>query len=290
MSQRSSGPDRDRDDLHPPGASPEGDVLEERARSTLARPTGVGTTTTGAMTSSAAATDQEAERDASGHVDGRARTSRSEGPERRPEGHRASRSTERRNAARTVSGELVRAHRRGTGGFEAERGADREGRPPRPGRIVWRHETRERGCGSRPASSRISPERAPERAGPRRPSGGSGGGPAAGATSRKLHDAVVVADPQRGSPTTHLERPMGGSCPHAAPVADAQLVLAQERRTGWRETLGHGPRDTRVVGRPRDGRAAGVGPRRRGSARPASPPRRRRRLGRLDRRPRRRRQ
>ena len=79
---------------------------------------------------------------------------------------------------------------------------------------------------SRPSSSRISPERAPESAGPRRTTGGSGGGPASGPrrerTGRRRHR------PPTARPATSHRR--GWRPAHARPgllVADADRQLSR---------------------------------------------------------------
>ena len=185
---------------------------------------------------------------------------------------------------RTVSASSFGPHRRRPRRLEPERGPDRQraratagsgrraGRPA-PSRI-W----------SRPASSRISPDSAPVTAGPSRASGGSGGGPAAGATSRKL------TTPRRrrptGSPATSrrgLGRPGHAGAERA--VADADLVLAQERRTGRREAVGHGrriargPRPVGAGSRRRRQAGAGLVRRRRSAVGGAAVGGRRRRVG-----------
>ena len=76
-------------------------------------------------------------------------------------------------------------------------------------------------------------------AGPRRASGGSGGGPAAGATSRKLTTPSSSA-----TQTTASHQPSGASDGRPIPagsvsIADADVLLAKERRAGRRETVGH---------------------------------------------------
>ena len=157
-------------------------------------------------------------------------------------------STARRNAARTVSASSFVAHRRRPRRLEPEgrphgqraratAGSGRRAARSPPSRI-W----------SRPASSRISPDSAPATAGPRRPSGGSGGGPAAGATSRKLTTPSSSATHSDGS-----HQPSGASDGRAiparrTPVADPDLVLAQERRAGRRKAVGHAPQDSGRVG------------------------------------------
>ena len=101
---------------------------------------------------------------------------------------------------------------------------------------------------SRPASSRMKPESAPESAGPRRASGGSGGGPDAGATSRKLTTPVVVGDPHQRHPPAvwRLGRARHPGSERA--ISDADLVLAQVRRSGRWESIGHGRKSTRPSG------------------------------------------
>ncbi len=76
---------------------------------------------------------------------------------------------------------------------------------------------------SRPASSRISPESAPLTPGPRRASGGSGGGPAAGATSRKLTTPASSV-----TQTTASHQPSGASVGRLIPADRVRSV----RRTG----------------------------------------------------------
>ena len=98
---------------------------------------------------------------------------------------------------------------------------------------------------SRPASSRMKPESAPDKAGPRRASGGSGGGPRRRRDVAEADDAVVVGDPHQRHPPAVGRL---GRARHAGPeraLADADLVLAQERRTGRRESIGHGRKSTR---------------------------------------------
>ena len=169
--------------------------------------------------------------------------------------------------------ELVGAHRRGPRGLEAERGADRRARS-RHGRVGSSGGASvPRRSWSRPSSSRISPDSAPAIDGPRRASGGSGGGPAVGATSRKLTTPSssathTIASHQPSGAS--VGRDMPGAQP---PVADADLVLAQERRTGRGEAFGHarriagrGPGPVRRASRPRSSAAASAVVGRGGSA------------------------
>ena len=194
----------------------------------------------------------------------------------------------RRNAGQDGLGELVRAHRRGARRLEPEGRPDGQRDAPRPGRVVGRGDRRRGASASRPSSSRISPDSAPAIAGPRRPSGGSGGGPAAGATSRKLTTPSSSATHRTAS-----HQPSGASDGRPIPARSvrspiADLVLAEERRTGRRESVGHRRQDSRArrrvhgrVGRRCRARSA------LGGGRVAAASARRRRVGRRGPRPRR---
>ena len=146
--------------------------------------------------------------------------------------------------------------RRGPGRLPAEGGPDRGGHAPRPGRVVGRNDRsrggsrggrRPRGSsrsGIRPGPGRAEPAAA--RAAARRPARG-----------RERDDAVVVGDPQDRQPPAVVGRGRTAHPGAERPVADADVVLAQERRAGRRQAVGHGRRIARDPVRRVPGRSSG---------------------------------
>ena len=136
-------------------------------------------------------------------------------------------------------GELVGRIVGGPGGLEAEGGADRQrrratdGSGRRAGRPVPRR------IWSRPSSSRISPDRAPLIAGPEARQRWIGRRPGGRRDVAEADDALVVGDPEDAShqPSGASDGP--GHAGAQASVADADRVLAQERRAGRRQAFGH---------------------------------------------------
>ena len=176
---------------------------------TFARPPAVGSTTIGATTTSQPPRIRKLT-SASGQVEGRARTATNEatsvapmltaraarplgrtprGPSRPARSGASRRRGPARNGSRPYRQAAARHGRSGSSGGTS-----------RPTRIC-----------SRPASSRISPDSAPENAGPSRASGGSGGGPAAGATSRKLTTPSSSVTHRSAATSRPVRRP-GGPC------------------------------------------------------------------------------
>ncbi len=192
---------------------------------TFAMPTAVGRTTIGASTISQPPRTRKPT-SPSTHVTGRSRTASRAATDVAPIATAAPRpygrcraSTERRKAARTVSassfarivaaraGSNRKAARIASGARQVRSGSS--GGTSMPTRI-W----------SRPASSRMNPESAPDRAGPSRASGGSGGGPDVGATSRKLTTP--------SSSVTHISaihQPSGASDGRAIPARSARSPM-----------------------------------------------------------------
>ena len=165
-------------------------------------------------------------------------------------------STARRKPARTCSaswfGRIVVDER----GLPAERRADRERAAPRPGVVLGRGERRE---ADREAPVLLA-DQPGQRAGERGPEvqerrlGRRAGGRA---DLAEAHDALVVRDPEHGEP------PVVGAVDgprHAgqeAAVADADLLLAQERGAGVRESFGHRRRGYRPATGPPSARGGG---------------------------------
>ena len=130
----------------------------------------------------------------------------------------------------------------------------------------------------RPSSSRISPDSDPANDGPsceqRRPGRRAGGR----ADLAEAHDALVVGHPEHGEPPVVGSVHGLGHPGLEAAIADADLLLAQERGAGVREAFGHRARGYRAGGQPRRRRRARLrglaAPRRLGGAGPPGAARR----------------
>ncbi len=158
--------------------------------------------------------------------------------------------------------------RRGQGRLPAERGADRQRAAPRPGVVLGRDERHE---ADRQAAVLLAdqPRQRPrerraelQQRRPRRRAGG-------GADLAEAHDPLVVGHPEHGEPPVVGAVHGPGHPGLEAAVADADLLLAQERGAWVREAVGHRrpriPAAARAV-RPSAAAASGVSPR----ARPAA--------------------
>ena len=141
--------------------------------------------------------------------------------------------------------ELVRAHR-GATSAGSQRNAVRIASGQRQGRASSSGGTSGvRRIARRPSSSRISPDSEPANDGPSRSSGGSGRRAGGRADLAEAHDALVVGHPEHGQPPVVGAVHGLGHAGLEAAVADADLLLAQERGAGMREAFGHRARGYR---------------------------------------------
>ena len=128
-------------------------------------------------------------------------------------------STARRKPVRTVSASSFVAHRGGAGRLEPEGRADRQRRQPWPVRVVGRLDQPEPHLQPAGILEDQAGQRPAER-GPRRASGGSGGGPASGATSRKLTTPASSVTHRMAS-----HQPSGASVGRAIPALNARSPI-----------------------------------------------------------------
>ena len=124
----------------------------------------------------------------------------------------ASPSTARPEPGEDGLGELVRAHRRRHARARTGRRRGSRAGPATVGSGSSGGATRPRRIWSRPPSSRMRPDSAPLTAGPRRPSGGSGGGPAVRGDIAEADHARLRRSPT-GPPATSRRVPRTGGHP-----------------------------------------------------------------------------
>ena len=153
---------------------------------------------------------------------------------RRPAGTPPARCRPARSGASSRRGPARTGTRPGPPAGRATAGSRSSGGATSPSRI-W----------SRPASSRISPDRAPAMAGPEPGERWVGRRAGAGRDVAEADDPVVVGHPQERQPPAVGRLGRAGHAGAVACVADADLVLAQERRAGRWESVGHGRQDSR---------------------------------------------
>ena len=168
------------------------------------------------------------------------RASSAESSRYRPQG-RWSASMEVRNAARTVSASSLGRIAAARAGSKRNAARITSGGAPRTRRVLGRGERPE--AHLQPAV--VLEDQAGQRPGDRRAETGErriGRRPGGGGDVAEADDPLVVGDPDDRQPPA-VGRIRGPGHPGAqASVADADLVLAEERRTGRRQAFGHAGR------------------------------------------------